>query len=381
MARNGGSTAVAERAENEVAAPAAQSVSFPQLLAKNEQRLRNLLPDYMSPERYLSLAMLAVNRNPLLRKAAVEAPETIVESVLRAAQCGFEIGGAVPGAHLVPFNNKVKGPDGRDTWRTECQMIPDYRGLINLAVESGAILAGDARVAYAGEHFRVYYGTAERIEHEPDFQAIDAGDIVAVYFVAELPNGKKKFEVMTKKQVDAIRAKSKAKDAMAWSENYAEMAKKTVTKRGLKYVPMSPNNAAARRLALAIEADNRVESGKASAIVPEWDEENIASQQSGYATKERLDSLRDRLQPAEGRDVTPSAEEQQTRLDAARRAFEVALASARPDLAEQDMEAELQLLEFIRNVTGKKRDDLGVSDYRKLVDALNQPREPGSDDE
>lgn len=283
---------------NAVAAPERKVVSFPQLLQKNEARLRNLLPDYMSPERYLSLAMLAVNKDARLRAAAKEAPETVVDSVLRAAQCGFELGGPVPGAHLVAFRNKG---------RMECQMIPDYRGLINLAVEAGAILAGDARVVYQGEHLQVLYGTEDKIVHHPDFDAIDKGDVVAVYFVAELPNGRKKFEVMTKKQVDQIRARSKASDNGPWVSDYSEMAKKTVTKRGLKYVPMSPNNASARRLALAIEADNRVESGKAGAIVPEWDSETTASEQVAERTRERMEGLRERINA--GRDVTAKSEQ------------------------------------------------------------------------
>src|SRR5690606_21948051 len=155
----------------------APATRFVELLKKSETRLRNLLPDYISPERYLSLAMLAVHKDPAVTAAAKEAPETVVESVLRAAQLGLEIGGAVPGAHLVAFKNSKKGG------RHECQMIPDYRGLIQLAVDSGAIVSGDARVVYEGEHFEVHYGTEAKIVHIPDFDAIDRGVIKAFYFV------------------------------------------------------------------------------------------------------------------------------------------------------------------------------------------------------
>ena len=193
----------------------APAASLVELLKKNETRLRNLLPDYISPERYLSLAMLAIHKDSALTAAAREAPETVVESVLRAAQLGLEIGGAVPGAHLVAFRNNRKGG------RYECQMIPDYRGLIQLAVDSGAILSGDARVVYEGEIFEVRLGTEEKIIHIPDFEAIDRGVIKAFYFVAKLPNGEKKFEVMTKAQVDAVMNRSKAKDEGPWKTDYA----------------------------------------------------------------------------------------------------------------------------------------------------------------
>lgn len=286
----------------------APATRFVELLKKSETRLRNLLPDYISPERYLSLAMLAVHKDPAVTAAAKEAPETVVESVLRAAQLGLEIGGAVPGAHLVAFKNSKKGG------RHECQMIPDYRGLIQLAVDSGAIVSGDARVVYEGEHFEVHYGTEAKIVHIPDFDAIDRGVIKAFYFVAKLPNGETKFEVMTKKQVDAVMARSKAKDSGPWKTDYAEMGKKTVTKRGLKYVPMSPNNAAARRLAMAIEADNRFETGGPTTIVPEWDDEETLSAAAAAHTADRAEELKERMQKARskasapaGRDVTEEA--------------------------------------------------------------------------
>ncbi|HEY8536045.1 MAG TPA: recombinase RecT [Vicinamibacterales bacterium] len=286
----------------------APATRFVELLKKNETRLRNLLPDYISPERYLSLAMLAVHKDPAVMAAAKEAPETVVESVLRAAQLGLEIGGAVPGAHLVAFRNNRKGG------RYECQMIPDYRGLIQLAVDSGAIVSGDARVVYEGERFEVHYGTEAKIVHVPDFDAIDRGVIKAFYFVAKLANGETKFEVMTKKQVDAVKARSKAGDSGPWATDYAEMGKKTVTKRGLKYIPMSPNNAAARRLAMAIEADNRFETGGPTTVVPDWDDEETLSAAAAAQTIDRTEELKARMQQARaraaqakptGRDVTP----------------------------------------------------------------------------
>src|SRR5690606_22035140 len=176
------------------------------------------------------------------------------------------------------------------------------------------IVSGDARVVYEGEHFEVHYGTEAKIVHIPDFDAIDRGVIKAFYFVAKLPNGETKFEVMTKKQVDAVMARSKAKDSGPWKTDYAEMGKKTVTKRGLKYVPMSPNNAAARRLAMAIEADNRFETGGPTTIVPEWDDEETLSAAAAAHTADRAEELKERMQKARsraaqaeptGRDVTP----------------------------------------------------------------------------
>ena len=47
------------------------------------------------------------------------------------------------------------------------------------------------------------------------------------------------FEVMSRAQVDAIRAQSKAGNSGPWQTHYEEMAKKTVIRRLFKYLPVS----------------------------------------------------------------------------------------------------------------------------------------------
>ena len=255
------------------------------MLERAKSQMAELLPAYMKPERMVSLVRMATYRTPKLLECDAL---TVVESVMQAARLGLEIGGPVPGAHLVPFRNK--------NGRYECQLIVDYRGLIGLAVDAGSITSGDARLVYRGERFRVRYGTQPGIDHEPDFGAVDQGPdaITHAYFVARLPGGEVKFEVMTRKEIDAIRARSKASDQGPWVTDYGEMAKKTVTKRGLKYIPVSPNAAAARKLAMAIELDNRFESGAASAAL-DWEDEGAASQMARSATQQRLTEIRDRI--------------------------------------------------------------------------------------
>lgn len=277
---------------------------FRQRLAKQMPKLKNLLPDYYAPERYISLAMLAIYREPKLQQACIEAPDTVIDSILRGAQCGFEIGGPVPGAHLVPFRAKLPGTDRH---AMQCVMIPDYRGLISLAIDSGSILDADPWLVYEGEQFKVRGGTDRKIEHEPDY-ALDRSDnkITHAYIVFTLPNGATKFHVMARADIDRVRASSKAKDGGPWVQWYGQMALKTVVKRGLKTVPMNPNNAAGKKLAMALEADNRFETGEVGAFIPEWGEdEDTISAVAAEKTRQNLDDLRERMQ---GRDVTEEAE-------------------------------------------------------------------------
>lgn len=278
-----------------------------ELLKGSESRLRNLLPKYMSPERMLSLVMLSVTRTPKLLECD---PHTVLNSVMQAAQLGLEIGGPVPGAHLVPFYNSRRKV-------MECQMIPDFRGLIQLAVDTGSITSADPWLVYHGEKFIVRGGTNPGIDHEPDY-SIDRNPqaITHAYVVFTLPSGERKFHVMSRQEIDRVRGASKASDSGPWVDWYDQMALKTVIKRGLKTVPMNPNSAAARRLAMAIEADNRFETGGPTTVVPEWDDEETLSAAAAAQTADRAEELKERMQQTRaraasakptGRDVTPPA--------------------------------------------------------------------------
>jgi recombination protein RecT len=64
-------------------------------------------------------------------------------------------------------------------------------------------------------------------------------DILYVYAVAHLKGGGVQFEVMPKREVDAIRARSRSGNEGPWKTDYAEMAKKTVVRRLAKYLPLT----------------------------------------------------------------------------------------------------------------------------------------------
>jgi recombinational DNA repair protein RecT len=65
--------------------------------------------------------------------------------------------------------------------------------------------------------------------------------VLAVYAIFVLHNDEKLFEIMWKPQIDAIKNRSETgrRDVGPWSTDYAEMARKTVVKRGWKSIPKS----------------------------------------------------------------------------------------------------------------------------------------------
>ena len=68
----------------------------------------------------------------------------------------------------------------------------------------------------------------------------DPGDMIATYAVARLRDGGAQFEWLWKREVDSIRASSRAGNSGPWVTHYDEMAKKTALRRLCKLLPTSP---------------------------------------------------------------------------------------------------------------------------------------------
>jgi recombination protein RecT len=68
-----------------------------------------------------------------------------------------------------------------------------------------------------------------------------------------LKDGASQYEVMTKAEIEEVRQSSKSANNGPWQTWWSEMAKKSVLKRLVKYLPMSA------ALAKAVTADNAAE--------------------------------------------------------------------------------------------------------------------------
>jgi recombination protein RecT len=213
------------------------------LLEKSKPKLAEVMPKHMSADRLMRIAIAACSRTPALLQCT---PMSVLNAVMQGAQLGLEPGGPLGDAYLVPYKD-------------QCQFIPGYRGLISLARRSGQIQSIEAHVVHAKDKFTCRYGLDSKLEHEPDWSE-DPGPVVAVYAVAKLKDGGTQCEVMTKTQVDKIRARSKASGSGPWVSDYEEMARKTVVRRLCKYLPLSVE------LAQALEADSSAEDDSATFV-------------------------------------------------------------------------------------------------------------------
>jgi recombinational DNA repair protein RecT len=98
-------------------------------------------------------------------------------------------------------------------------------------------------------------GLQADLTHQPDWEAADRGPLKFVYSVAKLKDGGIQFEVMSRAEIEKVRAQSKAGSSGPWVNHFEEMAKKTVIRRLFKYLPVSIE------IAQAVGLDEQAEAG------------------------------------------------------------------------------------------------------------------------
>lgn len=204
------------------------------LLKERKDSIAQLVPKHLEPERLMRVAVNCVSKTPGLQKCS---PTSLLQSVLVAAELGLEPGGALGHLYLVPFG-------------TVCTPVIGYRGLVELARRSGEVVSVRAVVVREKDRFRMAEGLEQTIDHEP-FLDGDAGPLKYVYCVVKLKEGGYIVEVMSRAQIDAVKARSRSGTSGPWVTDYEEMAKKTVARRCLKWAPLS-----SERYAKALDYDN-----------------------------------------------------------------------------------------------------------------------------
>jgi len=221
-----------------------------ELMKKVRPDIMKILPKHISPERFFMIADKAIRRNKDLMKCSASSMAT---SLLASAELGFEPGGSLPFVHLVPYGNK-------NTGMKDCQLIIDYRGLIDLAKRGGSVSQIEAHVVYKNEKFDISFGHPKMITHTP-ITSGDRGPAIGAWAIAyQKDGGEPQFEYMTKEDIVKIKNRAQSK-AGPWSTDEMEMWKKTVVRRLCKYL-ITSDNGPNRLLAKGLALEDRAELGE-----------------------------------------------------------------------------------------------------------------------
>jgi len=239
-------------------------------LKKAEGTLLSFLGSPEGADRAIRVAFVLVRRNPDLQECSVE---SIVTGMLMSAQLGLELGTE---AYLVPFFNK-------DTKQREAAFIPDWKGLVRLAIDAGSLIRGHADLVYKNDEYRyertgdsvLFRHVRERFGARAEQDTVGAhlkAGCQGVYFIGYTADSQLPVVAeMPVSEVEWVRKTySKQADGPLWTKRWSAGAMKTVTKQALKLVPKSPKS----KLQQAIELDNRVETGIKSGVL-EGDEVEV----------------------------------------------------------------------------------------------------------
>lgn len=177
----------------------------------------------IDPARFARIALTSIRTTPKLMDCS---EISLLGAIVTAAQLGLEPGGPLGHAYLVPYKN-------------ECQLIIGYQGMIQLALRSGMVASISGRVVHEGDEFDFEYGTNEFVRHRP--KGTGGRAMTHAYARAELVTGGSPFVVMTKEEVDAIRARSPGakRDESPWNTDYEAMARKTAVRQLFRWLPAS----------------------------------------------------------------------------------------------------------------------------------------------
>jgi recombination protein RecT len=199
-----------------------------EMLGQNQKALAAALPKHITPERMARVALNSLRRTPQLWDCD---PASIVKAVMEAAQLGLEVDGVLGHAYLVPY-------------KTECQLLPGYRGRIELCRRSGQVSTIIAECVHEGDDFDFGLGDDPFIHHKPNLTDASREDrpVTYVYAVCRLRDGGVQRAVMSAVQIEAHRRRfAKASGSGPWSDpiNWRWMARKTVLIQLCKLLPVS----------------------------------------------------------------------------------------------------------------------------------------------
>ena len=183
-----------------------------------KKSLAEALPKNCTPERFVRIAITALNRAPKLQQCS---QTSLFKCLLDLSALGLEPDGRR--AHLIPYGQ-------------ECTLIIDYKGMIELAKRSGEVKLWRPQTVHENDKFTWNNG---EISHQIDFLG-DRGKLLAVYSHVINQDGIHDYEVMTVAECDKIKARSKAGSSGPWVNDYEAMCLKTVMRRHAKRLTLSP---------------------------------------------------------------------------------------------------------------------------------------------
>jgi recombination protein RecT len=212
-------------------------------LIENKGKIENALGKWMAYDQLMLFVLNSVRRTPDLLYCT---QASIFSAIMQSIMAGLPPDDFRGLAYLLPFWNEKKK-------RYECVFMPGYKGYIKLGRDSGEVVNVFSDIVYSNEFYKVERGLKPVLEHTP-LPPDKRGDIIGAYTVLKLNEGAEDFCFMWKKDIEKIKARSKAKYG-PWNTDVEWMMKKTTIRQVYKLHNLSP------QIAAAVAIDEQVDAG------------------------------------------------------------------------------------------------------------------------
>lgn len=215
-------------AEGEIMEQPRERRTVKDLLESKMGAMAAVATKHLPPEKLVKIVGVMMSRVPKLGECT---PLSLLNCVMTCAELGLAPN-TLGDAYLIPYENRRAGT-------VECQLIVGYRGLVTLARRSGMVSTITAEVVYEGDQWDLEFGLEAKLVHKPNLDRPKEAKIKLAYAICKFKDGSHQLAVMTKDEIDQIRARSKASGSGPWVTDYSEMAKKTVLRRLCKLLPLT----------------------------------------------------------------------------------------------------------------------------------------------
>lgn len=202
--------------------------TFPGMLVAFKTQIAAALPKHINPDRMARVALTCFRLNPDLAKCT---PASVFAAVIQASQLGLEPG--LNGrAYLIPYGG-------------ECQFIPGWKGLVELANRTGRASCWTGAV-FDGDEFDYQLGDTPFVKHRPRGED-DPAKLLYVYAIGRIRgNDWPVIEVWPIDKVLKHRNRYNKVGKKHYSfANWEMYARKVPLLQVLKYLPASPELEAA----------------------------------------------------------------------------------------------------------------------------------------
>lgn len=215
-------------------------------LEKFKPQLQRALPQHMTIDRFISVVMGAVSKNPDIAECK---PHTILQAVGQAARMGLEIDISGHG-YLVPY----KGT---------CTFVPGWQGIVDLINRSGRGVVRTGAV-YEGDFFEWEMGLEPFLRHK-NLGVETADKLIYTYAIGQIRgeggwNPPPIIEVWSNDKIrhhlDTYNKVGDSHYALKSGNNWIMYARKIPLLQVAKYMPKSAE------ISRAIEASNRSDTGE-----------------------------------------------------------------------------------------------------------------------